>query len=138
MKTKRVPTRSTGCKSLRRGFALVETVISLLILAVAILSIAMVPIMSSKMALQTVKKEQAMTLAYSGLDFLESVPPDEEIASGDMASGDFLVSYAKPEYDAASDDYRAVVTVRWHGVTGSSQLVLERILSRFANRTREE
>lgn len=128
----------TGNRSCRRGFALVETVISLLILAVAILSIAMVPIMSSKMAIQTVKKEQAMTLAYSGLDFLESVPPDEEIASSDMASGDFLVSYAKPEYDAASDDYRAVVTVRWQGVTGSSQLVLERILSRFANRTREE
>ena len=122
----------------RKAFALAESIIALLILAIALLAMALVPIMSSKLALQTVQKERAMTLAYSGLDYLESVKFDKSVSSPDVASGDFRITYSKPTYEAASNDYKAVVTVRWGGVTGGSELTLERKLSKFSYLTRKE
>jgi Tfp pilus assembly protein PilV len=120
------------------GFALVETIIALLILAIALLAMAFVPIMSTKLALQTVHRERAMTLAYSGLDFLESIKFDSAVTSTDTVSGDFRVTYTKPKYSAASNDYKAIVTVKWGGVTGGSELILERSLSKFSQLTRED
>lgn len=122
----------------RKAFALAESIIALLILAIALLAMALVPIMSSKLALQTVQKERAMTLAYSGLDYLESVEFSKSVASTDVANGEFRITYTKPAYDAASNDYKAVVTVRWGGVTGGSELTLERRLSKFSSLTRKE
>ena len=121
-----------------KAFALAETIIALLILAIALLAMAFVPIMSSKLALQTVQKERAMTLAYSGLDYLESVEYSKSVTSPDVANGEFRISYSKPAFDAASNDYKAVVTVRWGGVTGGSELTLERKLSKFSYLTRKE
>ncbi len=123
---------------IKKGFALVETIIALLILAIALLAMAFVPIMSTKLALQTVQKERAMTLAYSGLDYLESVEYDKSVSSPDVASGDFRITYSKPTYEAASNDYKAVVIVRWGGVTGGSELTLERRLSKYSYLTRKE
>jgi len=122
----------------RKAFALAESIIALLILAIALLAMALVPIMSSKLALQTVQKERAMTLAYSGLDYLESVEYSKSVTSPDVANGEFRISYSKPAFDAASNDYKAVVTVRWGGVTGGSELTLERKLSKFSYLTRKE
>lgn len=125
-----------ACSS--RGFALVETIIALVILSIAILAIAIVPIMSSKMAIQTTQRERAMTLAYNGLDFLESVGPSISVVSPDVKSGDFFITYIKRAYDVSSGDYSATVSVKWEGVAGESELVLERRLSRDSNRTRGE
>jgi len=120
------------------GFALAETIIALLILSIALLAIAIVPIMSSKMAIQTTQRERAMILAYRGLDYLESVGPLIAVMSPDIQSGDFLITYIKPAYTAASADYSSRVIVNWSGVPGEKQLVLERKLSRDSHQTRKE
>ena len=121
----------------RKGFALVETIIALLILAIAILAMAFVPIMSTKLALQTVRRERAMGLASKNLDFLESVQSTDSVASTDiLLSGDFTLSLSKPSWQAASNDYKATVTVQWGSLTGGSSMVLERRLSEFAELTR--
>ena len=121
----------------RRGFSLSETIVALLILSIALLAMAAVPVMSSKLALQTARREQAMSLAVRALDYLESVGPDVNVSSLDVAKGAFSLTYLKPVYTlAGSDDYKAEVTVRWDGVTGQSELVLERKLSGFSNETR--
>ena len=131
--------RPFTCRTKKRNaFALAESIIALLILAIALLAMALVPIMSSKLALQTVQRERAMTIAYSGLDWLESVKYDQKVASNDIVSGDFKISYSKPKYDDAPNDYKAAVTVRWGGVYKATELVLERKLSKFSHLTREE
>lgn len=120
----------------KKGFALVESIIAMLILAIALIAMTLVPIMSSKLALQTVRRERAMGLASKNLDYLESVKSTDSVASTDILSGDFTVNLNKPTWEAASNDYKATVTVNWGGVTGGSSLVLERRLSEFAELTR--
>lgn len=131
------PSLSRSDKFRRKGFALVESVIAMLILSIALIAMTLVPIMSSKLALQTVRRERAMGLASKNLNFLESVKSTESITSTDIQSGDFTVTLSKPAWAAVSvDDYKATVTVEWSSLTGDSSLVLERHLSKFAELTR--
>ena len=109
------------------GFALAETIIALLILSIALLAIAIVPIMSSKMALQTVQKEQALALAHDRLDILEA-------ASADIASSEDVGIYSV-SFDRSFARGNAVVEVFWGGITQQSQIRLERDLSRNARLT---
>lgn len=121
----------------KKGFALVESIIAMLILSIALIAMTLVPIMSSKLALQTVRRERAMGLASKNLDYLESVKSTDSVASTDiLLSGDFTLSLSKPSWQAASNDYKATVTVQWGSLTGGSSMVLERRLSEFAELTR--
>ncbi|NLN61015.1 MAG: hypothetical protein GX147_10055 [Deltaproteobacteria bacterium] len=109
------------------GFALAETIIALLILSIALLAIAIVPIMSSKMALQTVQKEQALALAHTRLDVLEA-------ASADIASLEAVGIYTV-SFDRSFARGNAVVEISWGGITQQSTIKLERDLSRNARLT---
>ena len=121
----------------KKGFALVESIIAMLILSIALIAMTLVPIMSSKLALQTVRRERAMGLASKNLDYLESVKSTDSVASTDiLLSGDFTLSLSKPSWQAASNDYKATVAVQWGNLTGGSSMVLERRLSEFAELTR--
>ena len=111
----------------RKAFALAESIIALLILAIALLAIALVPIMSSKLALQTVQKEQALSLAQDRLDILEA-------ASADIASSENRGIYTV-SFDRSFARGNAVVEVFWGGITQQSQIKLERDLSRNARLT---
>lgn len=111
----------------RKAFALAESIIALLILAIALLAMALVPIMSSKLALQTVQKEQALVLAYDRLDILEA-------ASADIASSEDVGIYSV-SFDRSFARGNAVVEVFWGGITQQSQIRLERDLSRNARLT---
>jgi hypothetical protein len=88
---------------------------------------ALVPIMSSKMALQTVQKEQALALAHDRLDILEA-------ASADIASSEDVGIYSV-SFDRSFARGNAVVEVFWGGITQQSQIRLERDLSRNARLT---
>lgn len=111
------------------GFALAETIIALLILSIALLAIAIVPIMSSKMAIQTTQRERAMSIAYAKLDQLEAVRFSE--ASNDVyTQGDFTVNVS---YQDETDGGKlASITVSWSGVAGNSEFNLSRRLSEAA------
>lgn len=111
----------------RKAFALAESIIALLILAIALLAMALVPIMSSKLALQTVQKEQALSLAQDRLDILEA-------ASADIASSEDVGIYSV-SFDRSFARGNAVVEVFWGGITQQSQIRLERDLSRNARLT---
>ncbi len=119
-------------QSKRGAFALTETVIALLILSIALLSMALVPLMTSKLALQTVQRERAMTLGYNGLELLEAKPFATVVSSSD-AFGEFSVTYSKP-----ANANTAKVTVAWKGITGASSIEFERRLSRVSSETRPE
>lgn len=60
------------CRVRRSGFSLSETIIALLILSIALFAVAGVPIMSTKMALHSIRREQAVFLAVHELDELEA------------------------------------------------------------------
>lgn len=120
------------------GFSLPETIIALLILSIAILAIVFVPIMSSKMALQTTHRERAMSLAVNALNFLEAQSFNVSIDSEDII-GDFTVKTEKPVFNQAQyQNYKAKATVTWKGVSGASSLVMERSISKFSSTTRKE
>ena len=110
------------------GFALAETIIALLILSIALLAIAIVPIMSSKMAIETTQRERAMSLAINRLDVLESVDYEEAVNSTDVA-GQFTVVYTK-----AAKGLVGSVTVTWDGITGNSSYTLTRDLSEASSK----
>lgn len=120
----------------RTAFSLAETVVALLVLSIALLAIATVPVMSTKLALHTVQRERAMTIAVRSLDALESLRFDVAVNSADVA-GDFTVVSEKPIFDQASPEtYIGKVSVTWTGIGGRSALLLERRLSKFSDATR--
>lgn len=111
-----------------KAFALAETIIALLILAIALLAMAFVPIMSSKLALQTVQKERALALAHSRLDILEA-------AKDDVTASQDVVGIYTLKYSRSYGDNNAVVEVSWGGLTKQTQLTLRRDLSKEARVT---
>jgi len=108
----------------RKAFALAESIIALLILAIALLAMALVPIMSSKLALQTVQKEQALVLAYERLDALEALKPQ----SADITSTDTVGMYTV-SFDRSLARGNGIVQVSWGGITQPSTVTLQRDMS---------
>ena len=124
------------CRRSNQAFSLPETVIALLILSIAILAIAAVPIITSKMMLQTTQREQAMFLALQALDTLEAEPFNVAVNSEDVV-GAFSLKSEKPVFvEAQPENYIGKATVTWRGVTGNSSLTMERRISKFSNETR--
>lgn len=113
-----------------KAFSLVESLIALLILSIAILAIAAVPIMSTKLAVLATHQEQAHFLAVKALDSLEADSSLAVVTSPDIVGG-FSVIATKQNTIG-----RAVVS--WRGVAGQSSLTLERRMSDFSSRTRKE
>lgn len=125
--------------SRKRAISLVETLIALIILSIAIIAIAGVPIMTSKLALHAAQRDQAMFLAVQALDFLEAQKYDVAIVASQDVVGDYTRRFDKPNFaTVSSDQYKATVTVSWRSVSGQSSLTLERPLSKFSSETREE
>ncbi|WP_281746383.1 type IV pilus modification PilV family protein [Thermanaerovibrio acidaminovorans] len=106
---------------MRRGFSLVEALISLVILAVVFLGLAASIMMSHSMAMRTSEQESVLWLASDALDALErgdsppsSVPPYSlSYSSGDVPQG-----------------RRWVVTVTWDSASGPRSLSFERVMPR--------
>ncbi len=111
----------------RPALSLPEALIALLILSVALVALAAVPLMATKLALSSVERRQAVSLAVRGLDWLESLGAEQLLVSEDVAHGRFRVDYFKPSAEVA--DGEAVVTVRWSGPARLSTLVLTRPLT---------
>lgn len=120
--------RGTIARKKRKAFALAETIIALLILAIALLAMALVPVMSTKLALQTVQKEQALTLAGEKLDILEAL--EAPLVNSRDVVGIFTLTYSR-----SFADKEAVVEVAWGGITKESKVTLRRDMSEEARIT---
>ena len=119
------------CRVRRSGFSLSETIIALLILSIALFAVAGVPIMSTKMALHSIRREQAVFLAVHELDELEAEKSNSLTRSRREASdfpGFFLESQKR--------NGRGEVVVEWSGLAGQRSLTMERPLSRYSSTTR--
>ncbi|NCC61724.1 MAG: prepilin-type N-terminal cleavage/methylation domain-containing protein [Verrucomicrobiae bacterium] len=117
--------------SQRRGFSLPESLIALLILSIAIIALAALPLMVTKLALSEIERKQAVSSALQGLDLLESLAREESVASKDVVRGRFRVDYFKSPANSESGG-GAIVNVRWNGLSGRGFLELTRCLSNLA------
>lgn len=122
----------------KQGFSLVETIIALLILSIALLAMAFVPIMSTKLALQATCRERAMFLAVKALDSLEAKPFNVAVKRTDFIDEFTLTSEKTVFNQNQPEDYIGKANVMWKGIAGQNTLFLERRLSKFSSETRKE
>ncbi|MFA7621848.1 MAG: hypothetical protein WCY56_08405 [Aminobacteriaceae bacterium] len=117
----------------REAYSLVETLIALIILSTAIFAIAGVPIMATKLALQSNSREKAVFIATMELEELEA-------DSSTTVSRPRRAALNYPDYfvQSTKDSGMAEVVVDWAGTSGKSTLTLVRDMSAFSHNTRGE
>ena len=121
-----------------RGFSLVETLIALMILSVALIGMAAVPVATTRLMLLAEEREKATLLAVSKLEEVEAVdfaaPVPSWVTSPDK-EGTF--NWVRT---VSSDGFLSSVTVNvsWGGVLGPKTLKLERSYGPFSVRKRVE
>jgi len=98
------------CKG-RRGFSLIETLISLVILAIALLSLAAVPVVTTRALLLSDQRAKAAFFAASALDLGESANYQDPKNSDFGAYG-------------VSDDARKLFSLTSLDLTGTYQVTL--------------
>jgi len=101
----------------------------------AIFALAALPVMATKLALIGIERRQAVSIATRGLDWLESLTPEEAVASKDVVRGRFRVEYFKASVNSESG-CGVIITVRWNGLSGADSLELTRRLSYLAGDSR--
>ncbi|MCX7828704.1 MAG: prepilin-type N-terminal cleavage/methylation domain-containing protein [Thermanaerothrix sp.] len=106
---------------MRRGFSLVEALISLVILAVVLLVLGASIMMSHAMAMRTSQQENALWLAGEALDALEW--------GGNPPSSISPYSLSCASYDVSGDRV-LVVTVSWDSASGARSLEFRRVVPR--------
>lgn len=109
-----------------RAFSLTETVIALLILSIAILAVAAIPIMSSKLMLQATQCEQATAIGIMLLDMLESDENSNVVNNAPETGYEMFFARMVKSGDLGS------VSVTWK----AGSLTLERHLSIYSHKTR--
>ena len=119
---------------MNRGFSLVETVLSMLILGIALLAIALVPVATTKLMVSSAENERASLIATRKFEELEA-----EVSSSDLSTnikaGSANIDDMTLSWDVsvrASQKQTITMTVSWPGVTGQKQRVFTREVSSFA------
>ena len=126
----------------RQAFSLVEVLIGLLVLAVALLALAAVPPMATKLFVSGADHEKAMSLAMNKLEELEGMEFSDSLLSSSSDtpdSGKFERTWTvSPDFgpgDSDDDFVDLTMTITWDAVVGDPQIVVERRLSRFGHAT---
>ncbi|MDO9508230.1 MAG: prepilin-type N-terminal cleavage/methylation domain-containing protein [Thermovirgaceae bacterium] len=107
----------------KTGFSLVETLLALVLLAVAVLSLALVPIATTKLFVHTADHERAILLATSLLERIES---GENVGTSGTDGKFTWAVTSTPEAGTGGD----IVTVQisWTSATGSRSSQMERLV----------
>jgi competence protein ComGC len=131
----------------KEGLTLVEVLISLVVLAVAIISLLQIPALYTKLMAMSIEKENATLLANETLDMIETV--DYETISNaagnssniDVLENDLVESLDYPgNYSlqlnipapTTGDPVVVEVTISVPSGIGKEDVVLERVVSPFA------
>ena len=119
---------------MNRGFSLVETVLSMLILGIALLAIALVPVATTKLMVSSAENERASLIATRKFEELEA-----EVSSSDLSTnikpGNWSIDGLTLSWDIsarAGQKQTVTMTVSWPGVAGLKQRVFTREVSTFA------
>ena len=107
----------------KAGFSLVESVVALVILAVAILSLALVPIATTKLFVHTADHERATLLAGALLERIES---GEDVGNSGT-EGKFSWTAASTADPATGGDIWSI-QVSWSSATGNRSSQMERLV----------
>jgi prepilin-type N-terminal cleavage/methylation domain-containing protein len=111
---------------MRSGFSLAESLIALMILSVALLAMALVPVATTKLLADTAQREEAGALALSWLEEIEGIAFD----ALPLASSDVIGGYIRTVTVTKDDDIADVtVTVTWQGATGTQSVTQRRKVS---------
>lgn len=105
------------------GFSLVETVLALVLLAVAILTLALVPIVTTKLFVHTADHERTTLLATALLERIES---GEDVGTSG-ADGKFTWVRTSTA-DAGTGGTIENIQVSWSSSTGNRSLQMERLV----------
>ena len=117
-------TSGTASSGRNAGFSLVETLLSLVLLTVAILSLALVPIATTKLFVHTADHERAVFLATSLLERLES---GEDVGT-DGTDGKFSWTRTST-VDSGTGGTLENIQVTWSSATGNRSSQLGRMVS---------
>ena len=119
---------------MNRGFSLVETVLSMLILGIALLAIALVPVATTKLMVSSAENERASLIATRKFEELEA-----QVSSSDLSTnikpGNWSIDGITLSWDIsarAGQKQTVTMTVSWSGVAGQKQRVFTREVSSFA------
>ena len=119
---------------MNRGFSLVETVLSMLILGIALLAIALVPVATTKLMVSSAENERASLIATRKFEELEA-----EVSSSDLSTnikaGNTTLDGMTLSWDvsARSGQKQTIsMSVSWPGVAGQKERVFTREVSSFA------
>lgn len=115
------------------GISLVETLISLLILAFALLSMAMVPIMNTRLTASTIWRDQATMVALASLDHLDALSFDGLLLQHGVLFGNAQYSgdVNLQAISGLTDTRRVVVSVTWRSMQQRNTLSVDRQMSRL-------
>lgn len=109
------------CSRHRKGFALIGALVALLILMIALFSLAGVVISTTMLLSHSFDRETAASMAAEKLDELET--NYDAIASGGSSMGKFILAWSVTE---ATDVKTVEMTVNWNGVLGERVISMER------------
>ena len=119
---------------MNRGFSLVETVLSMLILGIALLAIALVPVATTKLMVSSAENERASLIATRKFEELEA-----EVSSSDLSTnikpGSATIDSVTLSWDVSArvaQKQTITMTVTWPGVVGQKQRIFTREVSTFA------
>ena len=107
----------------KAGFSLVETLLALVLLAVAVFSLALVPIATTKLFVHTADHEKATLLATALLERIES---GEDVGTGGE-DGKFTWVLTSTS-DAGTSGTIESIQVTWSSATGNRSSLMERLV----------
>ena len=117
-----------------RGFSLVETVLSMLILGIALLAIALVPVATTILIVSSAEHERASLVATRKFEELEAHTSSADLSTN-ITSGNSTIEGMVLSWDVSAriaQKQTITMTVTWPGVVGQKQRVFTREVSTFA------
>ena len=115
----------------RRGFSLIEALVALMLLLVALIHMAALPVAASRLYMASAAREKAALLAVLKLDELESKKFNDLSGEGSQTIGGYKMVWTVGE---AVDQQKEVrVSVTWND--GKSKFEVTRQVSAGAHRT---
>ena len=125
----------------RKGLTLVEVLISLVVFAVAIVSLMQIPALYTKLMSMSIEKENATHMANETLDMIETLDFDDltdaagntTTLEGELETSlDYPANYSLGLDIDSGDHVLVTVTISVPSGIGKEDVVLERVVSPFA------